>query len=249
MTHTNSKTALVTGGTSGIGLAIATKLAGAGMHVFVTGRRREPLDALAAELGDKSTGIRADISNLDDLDRVFAAIDQRGDGLDILVANAGGGTFATLADLKPEDFDDTFGINVRGTVFTVQKALELLNPEASVIITGSTSASRSTPAFGVYSASKAALRQFSRVWAVELAERGVRVNMITPGPTETPGLAGLAADPQQARALFDAEAGRVPLRRLGQPAEIADAVLFLASPQAAFVTGAELFVDGGESIA
>jgi NAD(P)-dependent dehydrogenase (short-subunit alcohol dehydrogenase family) len=247
MTQLESKTALVTGGTSGIGRAIATRLAGEGAYVFVTGRQQPQLDALVGELGDKVTGIRGDVSSLDDLDRVYAAIAERGDGLDIVVANAGGGTFAPLAELKPEDFDHTFGINVRGTVFTVQKALPLLNPEASVVITGSTSASRATAAFGVYSASKAAIRQFSRVWAIELAERGVRVNTITPGPTETPGLAGLATDPAEARALLDAEARRVPLGRLGQPAEIADAVLFLASPQAKFITGTELFVDGGES--
>jgi NAD(P)-dependent dehydrogenase (short-subunit alcohol dehydrogenase family) len=247
MTQTTAKTALVTGGTSGIGRAITTKLAGEGVYVFVTGRRQVQLDALADELGDTVTGIRADIANLDDLDRVCAAIGERGEGLDIVVANAGGGAFATLAELKPEDFDQTFGTNVRGTVFTVQKALPLLNPGASIVITGSTSAARSTAAFGVYSASKAAIRQFSRVWAIELAQRGVRVNTVTPGPTETPGLAGLAADPGQARALLDNEASRVPLGRLGQPTEIADAVLFLASPQAKFITGAELFVDGGES--
>jgi NAD(P)-dependent dehydrogenase (short-subunit alcohol dehydrogenase family) len=247
MTQLTAKTALVTGGTSGIGRAIATKLASAGAHVFVTGRRQAQLDALVAELGDAVTGVRGDVSDLDDLDRVYAAIDERGQGLDIVVANAGGGTFATLEELKPEDFDDTFGINVRGTVFTVQKALPLLNPDASVVITGSTSASRATAAFGVYSASKAAIRQFSRVWAIELADRGIRVNTIIPGPTETPGLAGLATDADQARALLDEEARRVPLGRLGQPSEIADAVVFLASPQATFITGAELFVDGGES--
>ncbi|GAA4663299.1 MULTISPECIES: SDR family NAD(P)-dependent oxidoreductase [Amycolatopsis] len=240
-------TALVTGGTSGIGRAIATRLAGEGAHVFVTGRRQAQLDALVAELGDRVTAIRADVSDLDDLDRVYAAIGARGEGLDVLVANAGGGAFATLAELKPEDFDQTFGTNVRGTVFTVQKALPLLTPGASVVVIGSTSAARATPAFGVYSASKAAIRQFSRVWAIELAERGIRVNTLTPGPTDTPGLAGLAPDPGQARALLDGEAGRVPLGRLGQPSEIADAVAFLASPQAKFITGTELFVDGGES--
>jgi NAD(P)-dependent dehydrogenase (short-subunit alcohol dehydrogenase family) len=247
MTQTTAKTALVTGGTSGIGRAITTKLAGEDVHVFVTGRRQAQLDTLVDELGDTVTGIRADISNLDDLDRVYGAIEERGKGLDIVVANAGGGAFATLAELKPEDFDHTFGINVRGTVFTVQKALPLLNPDASVVIIGSTTAARAPAAFGVYSASKAAIRQFSRVWAIELAPRGVRVNTVTPGPTETPGLAGLAADPDQARALLDNEARRVPLGRLGQPTEIADAVLFLASPQATFITGTELFVDGGES--
>ena len=247
MTRPTTKTALVTGGTSGIGRAIATRLVAEGMYVFVTGRRRAQLDAVVADLGDAVTGIRSDIADLDDLDRVYAAVTERGGGLDLLVANAGGGTFATLEDLRPQDFDHTFAINVRGTVFTVQKALPLLNPDASVVITGSTSASRATPAFGVYSAGKAAIRQFGRVWAIELANRGIRVNTIVPGPTETPGLAGLAADPDQARILLDNEARRVPLGRLGQPSEIADAVVFLASPQARFITGTELFVDGGES--
>ncbi|MGO4615881.1 SDR family NAD(P)-dependent oxidoreductase [Nocardia sp. 2YAB30] len=247
MAQLTAKTALVTGGTSGIGRAVATRLAAEGVHVFVTGRRRAQLDALAAELGDAVTGIRGDISDLDDLDRIYTAVAERGQGLDIVVANAGGGTFATLEQLNPQEFDHTFAINVRGTVFTVQKALPLLNPDASVVITGSTSASRATAAFGVYSASKAAIRQFSRVWAIELAQRGIRVNAITPGPTETPGLTGLATDPDQARILLDNEARRVPLGRLGHPSEIADAVAFLASPQARFITGTELFVDGGES--
>jgi len=241
------RTALVTGGTSGIGRAIANKLVDAGFHVFVTGRRQAQLDTLVDELGDAITAVRGDVASVEDLDAVYAAIAQRGTGLDLVVANAGGGTFATLEDLDPEAYDQTFATNVRGTVFTVQKALPLLNAQASIVTIGSTSASRATAAFGVYSASKAAVRQFSRVWAIELAPRGIRVNTVTPGPTETPGLAGLASDPAESRALLDQEAGRVPLQRLGRPSEIADAVLFLASPQAGFITGTELFVDGGES--
>lgn len=247
MGHMDSRTALVTGGSSGIGRAIATRLVSEGAHVFVTGRRESELDAIAAELGDGVSAMRSDVSDLEDLDRLYAAITERGKGLDVLVANAGGGTFAELADLEPDAFDHTFGINVRGTVFTVQKALPLLNPGASIVVTGSTSAARATASFGVYSASKAAIRQFSRVWAVELAERGIRVNTVTPGPTETPGLAGLASDPDESRALLEREASRVPLGRLGRPSEIADAVVFLSSPQASFITGSELFVDGGES--
>lgn len=247
MGQMDSRTALVTGGTSGIGRAIATRLVGEGAHVFVTGRRQSEIDALVAELGDRVTGVRSDVSDLDDLDRLYAAIADRGSGLDVVVANAGGGTFATLADLDTEAFDHTFGINVRGTVFTVQKALPLLNPGASIVVTGSTSAARATASFGVYSASKAAIRQFSKVWAVELAARGIRVNTVTPGPTETPGLAGLASDPEESRAFLEREASRVPLGRLGRPSEIADAVLFLSSSQASFITGSEMFVDGGES--
>jgi NAD(P)-dependent dehydrogenase (short-subunit alcohol dehydrogenase family) len=245
--QSESRTALVTGGTSGIGLAITTTLVNAGFHVFVTGRRRPELDKVVDELGGRVTAVRGDVSNLDDLDEVYAVVTTRGSGLDLVVANAGGGTFAPLKELEPADFDHTFGINVRGTVFTVQKALPLLNAQASIVVIGSTSATRATAAFGVYSASKAAIRQFSRVWAIELAEQGIRVNTVTPGPTETPGLAGLASDPAQSRALLDHEASRVPLKRLGRPSEIADAVLFLASPQATYITGTELFVDGGES--
>ena len=247
MGQMDSRTALVTGGTSGIGRAIAARFVDEGAHVFVTGRRQSEIDALKAELGDGITGLRSDVADLDDLDRLYAVIAERGSGLDVVVANAGGGTFATLAELDAESFDHTFGINVRGTVFTVQKALPLLNPGASIVVIGSTSAARAVASFGVYSASKAAIRQFSRVWAVELAGQGIRVNTVTPGPTETPGLAGLASDPDASRALLEQEAGRVPLGRLGQPSEIADAVLFLSSPQASFITGSEMFVDGGES--
>ncbi|TFI44822.1 SDR family oxidoreductase [Rhodococcus sp. 1R11] len=247
MGQMDSRTVLVTGGTSGIGRAVVTRFIEEGAHVFVTGRRQAEIDALVAELGTGVTGMRGDVSDLEDLDRVYAAIAERGQGLDVVVANAGGGAFSALADLEPEDFDHTFGINVRGTVFTVRKALPLLNANASIVVTGSTSASRAIASFGVYSASKAAIRQFSRVWAIELADKGIRVNTVTPGPTETPGLAGLAADPAQARALLDGMADGVPLGRLGQPSEIADAVLFLSSPHASFITGSELFVDGGES--
>jgi NAD(P)-dependent dehydrogenase (short-subunit alcohol dehydrogenase family) len=245
MGQLDTKTALITGGTTGIGLAVATRFVAEGAHVIITGRRQAELDLAVKGLGDNATGIRSDISDLDDLDRLFAAVAERSTGLDVLFANAGGGTFATLADLTPESFDHTFAINVRGTVFTVQKALPLLNPGASVIVTGSTSAGRGAPGFGVYSASKAALRQFTRIWAAELAGRGVRVNIVVPGPTETPGLTGLA-DPGKAQELLDGEAARVPLGRIGQPAEIANAVLFLATDQASYMTGSELFVDGGE---
>lgn len=246
MGQLQGKTALVTGGTSGIGLATAHRFAAEGAHVFVTGRRQAELDAAVAAIGDHATGIRGDVSALDDLDGVFATITARGSGLDVLFVNAGGGRFATLADLTPEGFDETFGTNVRGTVFTVQKALPVLNDGASVVITGSTAASKGAPSFGVYSASKAALRSFTRTWAAELTDRRIRVNAVVPGPTETPGLSGLAPDPTQAPGLLAMLAGNVPLGRLGTPEEIANAVLFLASDQSSFVTGTELFVDGGE---
>lgn len=248
MGQLDSRTAVVTGGTSGIGRAIVTRLAQEGAHVFVMGRRSAELDAIVSEIGpDAVTGVRGDVSDLNDLDRLYDAVAARGTGLDIVVANAGGGSFGRLVDLEPDDFDRTFGINVRGTVFTVKKSLPLLNSGASIVVTGSTSAARAIDSFGVYSASKAALAQFSRVWAIELADKGIRVNTVIPGPIDTPGLAGLASDPAEVRALLDGEAARVPLGRLGRPSEVAEAVLFLSSPNAGFVTGSELFVDGGES--
>jgi NAD(P)-dependent dehydrogenase (short-subunit alcohol dehydrogenase family) len=242
----DGRTALVTGATSGIGRATAQRFVAEGAFVFVTGRRQEALEATVAELGPNARGVRGDVADLEDLDRVFAAVAERGRGLDVLFANAGGGSFAALEDVTPEHFDDTFATNVRGTLFTVQKALPLLNEGASVVLTGSTSATSGVPAFGVYGASKAAVRAFARTWAVELADRGVRVNTVVPGPTETEGLRGLAPDAEAADALVAQLGNALPLGRPGRPAEVAAAVLFLASDQSSFVTGSELFVDGGE---
>ncbi|WP_114423394.1 SDR family oxidoreductase [Nocardioides houyundeii] len=247
MGQLDNKTALITGATSGIGLATARRFVDEGAHVFITGRRQSELDSAVAALGENVTGIRGDVTDLDDLDRVFAAVTARGQGLDVLYVNAGGGAFATLEELTPEDFDATFGVNVRGTVFTVQKALPVLADGASVIIAGSAAASKGNPAFGVYAATKAALRSFTRTWAAELAGRKIRVNVVAAGATNTPGLAGLAPDPSQAEGLLAMLAGTVPLGRLGHPDEVANAVLFLASDQASFVTGTELFADGGQA--
>jgi NAD(P)-dependent dehydrogenase (short-subunit alcohol dehydrogenase family) len=245
MGQLTGRTALVTGGSTGIGLATAARFVAEGAEVVITGRRQGELDKAVDALGEHVTAVRGDVSDLDDLDRLYAVVRERGAGLDVLFANAGGGAFASLEELTPDQFDETFSINVRGTVFTVQKALPLLNRGASIIVTGSTSASRGVPAFGVYSASKAAVYQFARVWAAELAGRGIRVNTIVPGPTETPGLLGLAP-PGQEQSLLDAEAARLSLGRPGRPQEIANGALFLASDQSSFMTGSQLFIDGGD---
>ncbi|ROO87289.1 NAD(P)-dependent dehydrogenase (short-subunit alcohol dehydrogenase family) [Actinocorallia herbida] len=246
MGQLDDKIALVTGGTSGIGRATAQRFADEGAFVFVTGRRQAELDATVKTLGGNGRGVRGDVSRAEDLEEIFAQIRRHGRGLDVLFANAGGGSFAALPDVTPEHFDETFSINVRGTLFTVQKSLALLNPGASVILAGSTAATSGTAAFGVYAASKAAIRSFARTWAVELADRGIRVNTIVPGPIETEGLRGLAPDEASADALVRQLGDSVPLGRPGRPEEVANAVLFLASDQSSFVTGSELFADGGD---
>ncbi|OYN80384.1 SDR family NAD(P)-dependent oxidoreductase [Mycolicibacterium sphagni] len=244
MTQLSGKTALVTGGTSGIGLATAQRLAAEGAHVFLTGRTQGRVDAAVATIGDGATGVPGDITNAADLERLAEAIGERGQGLDVLFANAGGGEFATLADETPEHLADTLNRNVGGTVFTVQKMLPLLNEGASVVLAGSTAASEGVPAFGAYAASKAAIRSLGRTWAAELVDRKIRVNTVVPGPVETPGLKGLAPGGGE-QALLDAQAATVPMGRLGRADEIASAVLFLASDQSSFMTGSEIFVDGG----
>ncbi|GJF33855.1 oxidoreductase [Kitasatospora sp. NE20-6] len=237
------KTALVTGGSTGIGLASAVRLAVEGAHVFITGRRRTELDAAVETIGS-ATAVVGDIADLADLDRLYDAVRDRGQGLDVLFANASVAASVPLEQITEEHFDTLFGINVRGTLFTVQKALPLLNDGASVILNGSTNMDVGAEAFGVYAASKAATRSFARTWANELKGRGIRVNAVTPGPTDTPGLSGLVPGPEQA-GLRQHLAAQVPLGRLGRPEEIAAAVAFLASGQSSFITGASLYVDGG----
>ena len=240
----NGKIALVTGGTSGIGLATAKELAQQGARVFITGRRQAELDAAVSEIGSAATGIRADASVLSDLDAVYAQIAKSAGHLDILFANAGGGDMQPLGAITEEHFDRIFGTNVRGVLFTVQKALPLLREGGSVILTGSTTSIQGTESFSVYSASKAAVRNFVRSWALDLKGRGIRVNVVSPGPVRTPGLGGLVPD-EHRQGLFDALAAQVPLGRLGEPEEIGKAVAFLASDAASFINGTELFVDGG----
>jgi NAD(P)-dependent dehydrogenase (short-subunit alcohol dehydrogenase family) len=249
MGQLDGKTALITGATSGIGLAAAQRLAADGAHVVITGRRKTTLDDAVAIIAGTArgdvVGIAGDVGSDEDLDQVMDAIEARGAGLDVLFTNAGGGEFSTLRDITREHYHQTFERNVAGTLFAVQKSLRVLNDGASIILSGSTSATRHSAAFGVYAASKAAIRSFGRTWAAELAGRGIRVNTLIPGPVDTPGLTGLADTPEAARQMLQNFAAQIPLGRVGQPSEIADAVAFLASDQASFITGIELFVDGG----
>ncbi|WP_194897299.1 SDR family NAD(P)-dependent oxidoreductase [Catenulispora pinisilvae] len=249
MGQLDGKTALVTGATSGIGLASARALAAEGAYVFLTGRRADRLAEIVTEIAAESgaqraTGIQADVTDLADLDRVMAAVEQSGRGLDILFANAGIAELVPLGEITWEHYADTFNTNVGGVVFTVQKALPLLKDGSSVILCGSNVAVKAAPALSVYAATKAAVRSLGRTWAAELTGRGIRVNTIAPGPTETPGLLGLNPDEEQLRAALIAT---VPMNRLAKPEETAGVVTFLASDRASFMTGAEVFVDGGAS--
>lgn len=240
----SEKIALVTGGTSGIGLASAQELAKQGAKVYITGRRQEELDAAVALIGSSATGIRADASVLSDLDTVFSTIASESGRLDVVFANAGGGDMMPLGAITEEHFDRIFGTNVRGVLFTVQKALPLLARGAAIILTGSTAAAKGTTSFSVYSASKAAVRNLARSWALDLKDRGIRVNVVSPGPIRTPGLGGLVPE-EHRQGLFDTLAAGVPLGRLGEPEEVGKTVAFLASDDASFINAAEIYVDGG----
>ncbi|KVG69571.1 SDR family NAD(P)-dependent oxidoreductase [Burkholderia ubonensis] len=246
----DNKIALVTGATSGIGLATAQRFAAEGAHVYLTGRRQAELDAAVKgirEAGGNATGVRSDSTKLGELDALYAQIKEEQGRLDVLFVNAGGGSMLPLGSITEAHYDDTFDRNVKGVLFTVQKALPLLAEGASVILTGSTAGSAGTAAFSVYSASKAAVRAFARSWILDLKERRIRVNTISPGATRTPGLLDLAGDDAaQRQGLADYLAAQIPMGRLGEPGEIAGAALFLASDDASFVNGIELFVDGGQ---
>jgi NAD(P)-dependent dehydrogenase (short-subunit alcohol dehydrogenase family) len=237
------KVALVTGGSAGIGLASAKALAEQGAKVYITGRRQEELDAAVRFIGPPP-GIRADAGVLSDLDAVFATIAEESGRLDVLFANAGGGDMLPLSAVTEAHVDRIFATNVRGVVFTVQKALPLLTDGASVILTGSTAAVKGTANFSIYSASKAAVRSLARSWALEVSDRGIRINVVSPGPVRTPGLGGLVAEADR-QGLFDALAAGVPLGRLGEPEEIGRTVVFLASDESSFINAAEIYVDGG----
>jgi NAD(P)-dependent dehydrogenase (short-subunit alcohol dehydrogenase family) len=240
-----NKVAVVTGGSTGIGLGIAQELAEHGARVFVTGRRQVELDTAVRAIGHGAIGVRSDISDMADLDWLFDTVQQHASQIDILVANAGGGTFEALGAISEEAFDRTFATNVKGTLFTVQKALPLMPDGASIILTSSTATTRALPSFSVYGASKAAIRNFARHWILDLKERRIRVNAISPGPVRTPGLQGLTSSEAEWQA-FEADlTAQIPLGRVGDPREIGKVAVFLASEDASFVNGVELFVDGG----
>lgn len=239
MNKLENKVAVITGGTSGIGLATAKRFVAEGAHVFIMGRRRPELDAALEAIGRNVWGVQGDIASLADLDRLYATVKEKKGRIDVLFANAGVGEVVPTVAVTEKHFDKTFDVNVKGTLFTVQKALPLFNDGGSIILTGSIAGVKGLPAFGVYSASKAAIRSFVRTWTMELKERKIRANVISPGTIDTPILAGM---PKQAIAQIVAG---IPMGRMGDADEIATAAVFLASEDSSFVTGIELFVDGG----
>lgn len=240
------KVAVITGGSTGIGLAIAKRFVREGAKVYITGRRQAELDAAVQAIGGSVESARVDSGDIGQLHFLFDHVKAQHGKLDVLVANAGGGSLMPLGQITEEHFDDTFARNVKGTLFTVQTALPLLGKGSSVILTGSTAASGGTEAFSVYAASKAAVRAFARNWILDLKGRDIRVNTLSPGPTNTPGLVELVGtDVDQQRGFLEHLASLIPMGRVGDADEIAKAAVFLASEDSSFVNGIELFVDGG----
>jgi NAD(P)-dependent dehydrogenase (short-subunit alcohol dehydrogenase family) len=245
MSKLAGKIALITGGNSGIGLATAKQFVHEGAHVFITGRRDPELAAAVKEIGKNVTGVQGDVSKLDDLDRLFAQIKREKGKLDIVFANAGIARFAAFGKITEEFYDSIFNINVKGLLFTVQKALPLLPDGASIILNASIVASKGFSSNSVYSATKAAIRSFARTWTTDLKDRRIRVNAVSPGSTDTPGLSDLLASGEAGRERLKMISSSIPLGRLGTSDEIAKAVVFLASDDSSYITGTELFVDGG----
>ena len=245
MAKLDGKVAVVTGGNSGIGLATAERFAAEGAHVFITGRRQAELDAAVSQIGKNVSGVQGDVSNLADLDRLYATVKQQKGRVDVLFANAGLGEFVPLGQITEAHFDKTFGVNVKGTLFTVQKALPLMPDGGSIVMNGSMVSMKGWPAFGVYAATKAALRSFARTWSVDLKSRKIRVNVVSPGTVITPGYKNAGLSDEQIAQIEAEAAAATPLGRVGTPEEIAKAVVFLASDESSYVTGIELFVDGG----
>ncbi|TWI67127.1 NAD(P)-dependent dehydrogenase (short-subunit alcohol dehydrogenase family) [Bradyrhizobium huanghuaihaiense] len=240
MSRLQGKTAVVTGGGTGIGLGAAKRFVDEGAFVYLFGRRQEPLDAAVAQLGPSARAVRGSVTDLSDLDRLYAAVKAERGGLDILFANAGTGSFAPLGEITVEHYDQTFDVNVKGLVFTVQKALPMMTKGASIILTGSSTGVMGTPQFSIYSATKAAIRNLARSWAQDLRGTGIRVNVLSPGPTKTE----LALEVVGEEA-FDALGSATPIGRVGDPSETGAVAAFLASADSSFMTGGEVFVDGG----
>jgi NAD(P)-dependent dehydrogenase (short-subunit alcohol dehydrogenase family) len=243
----DGKVAVVTGGSSGIGLATAKALVDEGAYVFVAGRREVELDKAAAEIGRAVTTVRADVADLDDLDRLWATVREEKGAVDVIVPNAAFVGLSTSAAATPEHFDRTFDTNVRGTFFTVQKGLSLLRDGGAIVVIGSTAAALGNPVLVAYAATKAALRSFTRSWAAELVPRGIRVNSVSPGSIDTPMVEIAVGDRDTAAEIQREQASRIPLGRLGRAEEVAAAVLFLASADSGFITGHNLVADGGET--
>ncbi len=242
-----NKVVVVTGGTSGIGLATATAFSREGAVVFITGRRQAALDAAALVIGGRVTTVQADMARMADIDLLYEKVRQQHTHIDVIFANAGGGEFAPLGAITEKHFESTYNTNVKGVLFTVQNALPMLRDGGAIVLNASNVSISGTPAFSVYSASKAAVRSFARNWILDLKDRRIRVNAVSPGVTETAGLNDLFGGGDQAAGAKALLVGQIPAGRIGQPEEIANVVLFLASDEASFVNGVELFVDGGQT--
>jgi NAD(P)-dependent dehydrogenase (short-subunit alcohol dehydrogenase family) len=246
MNKFEGKVAVITGGNSGIGLATAQRLVAEGAYVFITGRRQSELDAAVKLIGKNISAVQGDVSNLADLDRLYATVKQQKGHIDILFANAGTGEFGALGAITEEHFDKIFNANVKGLLFTVQKALPLLKDGSSIILNASIVASTGAPAFSVYSASKAAVRSFARTFTSDLKDRKIRVNAVSPGVIPSPGYrSSLGMTEEQVKQYADSVVSNIPLGRTGTLDEIARAVSFLASDESSYITGIELVVDGG----
>lgn len=245
MGRLQGKVAVITGANSGIGLASAKRFASEGARVFMTGRRQAELDDAVVAVGHNARGVQGDVAYLADLDRLYEIVLEEVGRIDILFANAGGGELVPLEYITEEHYDRTFATNVKGTLFTVQKALPLLQDGASIILTGSANGNKGGAAFSVYSATKAAIRNFARSWVQDLSPRRIRVNVLVPGATSTPGLHGLFPSEEVSRAVMASLEAAAPLGRIASPDELASAALFLASDESSFVNGSELFADGG----
>jgi NAD(P)-dependent dehydrogenase (short-subunit alcohol dehydrogenase family) len=247
MKKLEGKVAVITGGSSGIGLATAQQFVSDGAYVFITGRHQSELNAAVKQISKNLSGVQGDVSNLVDLDRLYAIVKEQKGHIDILFANAGVGELVPLGAITEAHFDKMFGINVKGLLFTVQKALPIFQDGGSIILNASIAASKGIEASSVYNATKAAVRSFARTWTVELKHRKIRVNAISPGMIDTPGLNGLAQSQEQIEHFKRSFVSTVPLGRMGSPSEVAKAASFLASDDSSYITGVELFIDGGKA--